>query len=172
MNNKEHAILLAKRLMVDSIWKSANLEGLGTTFPKTEMILENLEVDTSREEVFFVVNMKRAWEFLLSNVGYTNSLAFLRELNKVVGAGLFVGNGEVRKLPVSIGGTDWCPSIPDLPKLYEDIDKLESIEDSIDKRTSEYKNIWKDSDINFRLHRWAFRYFGNLVVTLKKYLRR
>lgn len=39
-------------------------------------------------------------------------------------------------------------------------------------RTSEYKNIWKDSDINFRLHRWAFRYFGNLVVTLKKYLRR
>ena len=32
-------IVKAKRLLVDSIWKSANLEGLGTTFPKTEAIL-------------------------------------------------------------------------------------------------------------------------------------
>lgn len=37
-------IEMAKRLMVDSIWKSANLEGLGTTFPKTEMIPEKNRV--------------------------------------------------------------------------------------------------------------------------------
>lgn len=31
---RDTAIEMAKRMLVDSIWKSANLEGLGTTFPK------------------------------------------------------------------------------------------------------------------------------------------
>lgn len=45
------AIEMAKRLLVDSIWKSANLEGLGTTFPKTEAILANAPTTTKTEEV-------------------------------------------------------------------------------------------------------------------------
>lgn len=36
---RDTAIEMAKRLLADSIWKSENLEGLGTTFPKTEAIL-------------------------------------------------------------------------------------------------------------------------------------
>ena len=40
MNNE--AIFLAKKLLVDSIWKSARLEGFNTTFPKTEEILDNI----------------------------------------------------------------------------------------------------------------------------------
>ena len=40
------AIDMAKRLLIDSIWKSANLEGLGTTFPKTEAILANAPTET------------------------------------------------------------------------------------------------------------------------------
>ena len=60
------AIEMAKRLLVDSIWKSANLEGLGTTFPKTEAILANAPTETRSEEVLFVINMKRAWKFFVS----------------------------------------------------------------------------------------------------------
>ena len=59
-----YSISLGKRQLVDSIWKSAGIEGLGTTFPNTEKILDNLPVETSRDEVLFIVNMKRAWEFL------------------------------------------------------------------------------------------------------------
>ena len=33
---------MAKRLIMDSIWKSANLEGLGTTYPKTEAIIRSV----------------------------------------------------------------------------------------------------------------------------------
>lgn len=123
------AIEMAKRLMVDSIWKSANLEGLGTTFPKTEMILENIPVDTSKEEVLFIVNMKRAWQFLIDNIEYRNCLAFLRELNKLVGLGIFYGAGEIRKLPVSIGGTNWIPDTPQEGVLYDTISELEGVED-------------------------------------------
>lgn len=81
---KDSAIQMAKRLLVDSIWKSANLEGLGTTFPKTEAILANAPTNTRTEEVLFVINMKRAWQFLLDNLDYNNCIALLREYNKVV----------------------------------------------------------------------------------------
>ncbi len=46
---QDTAIEMAKRLLVDSIWKSANLEGLGTTFPKTEAILANAPTQTKSE---------------------------------------------------------------------------------------------------------------------------
>lgn len=49
MNNI--SIALGKRQLVDSIWKSAGIEGLGTTFSNTECILENLPVQTTREGV-------------------------------------------------------------------------------------------------------------------------
>ena len=81
MNNL--SISLGKRQLVDSIWKSAGIEGLGTTFPNTEKILSNLPVQTRRDEVLFIVNMKRAWYFLFDNIDYPNNLAFLRELNKI-----------------------------------------------------------------------------------------
>lgn len=38
---KDTALAMAKRLLMDSIWKSANLEGLGITYPKTEAIVRN-----------------------------------------------------------------------------------------------------------------------------------
>ena len=33
---RDSAMEMAKRLLVDSIWKGADLEGLGTVFPKTD----------------------------------------------------------------------------------------------------------------------------------------
>lgn len=37
---KDTALAMAKRLIMDSIWKSANLEGLGTTYPKQKLSSE------------------------------------------------------------------------------------------------------------------------------------
>lgn len=36
--------------MVDSIWKSAGIEGQATTFANTEKILSNLPVETKRDD--------------------------------------------------------------------------------------------------------------------------
>ncbi|EAK5214979.1 cell filamentation protein Fic, partial [Campylobacter jejuni] len=36
----EENIFLAKRNLVDIIWKSANLEGVNVTFPETQMIID------------------------------------------------------------------------------------------------------------------------------------
>lgn len=126
---KDSAIQMAKRLLVDSIWKSANLEGLGTTFPKTEAILANAPTNTKTEEVLFVINMKRAWQFLLDNLDYNNCIALLREYNKIAGELLFSYAGEIRTIPVQIGGTSWEPEIPHIGIIIEKIQEIEQIED-------------------------------------------
>ena len=125
---KDSAIQMAKRLLVDSIWKSANLEGLGTTFPKTEAILANVPTNTKTEEVLFVINMKRAWQFLLDNLDYNNCIALLREYNKIVGELLFSYAGEIRTIPVQIGGTSWEPEIPHTGIIIQKIQEIEQIE--------------------------------------------
>ena len=109
---QDSAIEMAKRLLVDSIWKIANLEGLGTTFPKTEAILANAPTNTKTEEVLFVINMKWAWQFLLDNLDYNNCIMLLRKYNKLVGTLLFSSAGEIRTIPVQIGGTSWKPEMP------------------------------------------------------------
>lgn len=123
------AIEMAKRLVVDSIWKSANLEGLGTTFPKTEAILANAPTTTKTEEVLFIINMKRAWQFLLDNLDYKNCIMLLREYDKVVGELLFNNAGEIRTIPVQIGGTSWEPEMPQAGVIIDTIEEIESIQD-------------------------------------------
>lgn len=131
------AIEMAKRLLVDSIWKSANLEGLGTTFPKTEAILANAPTTTKTEEVLFVINMKRAWQFLLDNLEYNNCIMLLREYDKIVGELLFHYAGEIRTVPVQIGGTPWEPEMPHTGIIMDSIQQIEHIED-IELRALKY----------------------------------
>lgn len=134
---QDTAIEMAKRLLVDSIWKSANLEGLGTTFPKTEAILANAPTTTKTEEVLFIINMKRAWQFLLDNLEYPNSIMLLREYNKTVGELLFNNAGEIRTIPVQIGGTSWEPEMPYTGIIIDNLKKIEQI-DNIELRALKY----------------------------------
>lgn len=126
---RDTAIEMAKRLLVDSIWKSANLEGLGTTFPKTEAILANAPTTTKTEEVLFVINMKRAWQFLLDNLAYNNCIMLLKEFDKIVGELLFSYAGEIRTIPVQIGGTSWEPEMPHTGIIMDSLKEIELIED-------------------------------------------
>lgn len=130
MNNI--SISLGKRQLVDSIWKSAGIEGLGTTFPNTEKILSNLPVETKRDEVLFVVNMKRAWYFLFDNIEYPNNLSFLREVNKICMDGLVYDAGALRTVPVTIGGTSWVPDYPQEGLIIEKLNEINMMQDKLE----------------------------------------
>jgi Fic family protein len=127
------AVDMAKRLVTDSIWKSANLEGLGTTFPKVEAILANAPTETKMEEVLFVINMKRAWNFLLSNLDYNNCIELLVQFNKVCGVLLFSHAGEIRKVPVRISGTTWEPEVPNEIRIIDELVEFKTIDDPVTK---------------------------------------
>lgn len=130
MNNM--SISMGKRQLVDSIWKSAGIEGLGTTFPNTEKILANIPVQTKRDEVLFIVNMKRAWYFLFDNIDYPNDISYLRELNKICMVDLSYDAGNIRTAPVTIGGTSWVPEFPQERIIIEKLDEIAAMDNKLE----------------------------------------
>lgn len=130
VEHEKSAVEMAKRLLVDSIWKSANVEGLGTTFPKTEAIINGLQVsNTDSNEILFILNMKEAWQFLLDTLGEPNKLNYLRQLNKICGHNLFYGCGEIRKMIVTIGGTTWTPDMPFEADIVDQLAEIDAMQD-------------------------------------------
>lgn len=60
----EENVLYAKRNMVDSIWKSANLEGISVTFSEVQAIYDGANVGHLRiDEIQAINNLKHAWQF-------------------------------------------------------------------------------------------------------------
>ena len=57
-------LLLAKKYMVESIFRAANVEGIGVTFPETQAICDGMSVGGHKiEEIEAVVDLKHAWQW-------------------------------------------------------------------------------------------------------------
>ena len=123
---------MAKNMLVDSIWKSTGIEGLGTTFPATYAILHNMPATATRDEVLFIINMDRAWKFVFDSYSCDLDLPYLRTLNSLVLEGFNVaGAGDIRNYPVRITGTNWIPGIPALNAVQDNLKQLREIEDPV-----------------------------------------
>ena len=113
--DRARSIELAKRLLVDSIWKTANIEVDGITFPDTQEIFEGrAPADMTVDGIITVNNIKHAWQFLLGNVDYPADWQYVAEYNRIVGEGLVRDAGMLRAYGVRIGGTFWAPDLPTL----------------------------------------------------------
>ncbi|MFI3129075.1 MAG: Fic family protein [Bacillota bacterium] len=112
--NKEDSIFLAKRLMVDSIWKTANLEGIAVTFPDTQVIFDGMTVNGYRvDELIAINNIKKSWFFIIDNIDYDIDFEYICHVNKIVGGeGNVYKAGQLRNFDVAIGGTSWKPEKP------------------------------------------------------------
>lgn len=132
--NEEQNVFLAKRNIVDYIWKSAKLEGLGVTFPQTQEIYDGGIIHgVPRDEVVAVNNLKHAWQFLFDSLDYPMDLAYLCHLNQVVGANLIYGSGYLRKIPVRMGGTTWVPDMPIESMIKEEMADILSMESATER---------------------------------------
>ena len=60
------------------------------------------------------MNLKHAWEFILDNdvIQCESNFHVLSYIAKLVNEGFYYNGGSIRKLPVSIGGSNYIPSIP------------------------------------------------------------
>lgn len=66
---QEENIFLVKRNIVDYIWKSANLEGIGITYPDTQAIYNGMSVaGYTIEDINAINDLKYAWQFLLEHI--------------------------------------------------------------------------------------------------------
>lgn len=132
---REENIFVAKRNLIDYIWKSAKLEGLGVTYPDTEAIFHGMRAPNVKvEEIVAVNNLKHAWQFLLDNLDVPSDYNYVCHLNKIVGGdNLVINAGFIRKVPVSIGGTSWKPDMPIESQIKEEIADVLKIEEPTER---------------------------------------
>lgn len=131
----EENIFIAKRNLVDYIWKSANLEGIAVTYPQTEIITEGMAVNGMRiNDINAIVNLKHAWQFTLENIDYPIDFRFISQVNKIIGDyNLIPYSGEIRKADVSMGGTTWKPELPNREEIENKINSINSIKNITDR---------------------------------------
>lgn len=130
-------VALARRNMVDSIYKQAMLEGVAATYSDTETIINGGKVsDMTTVDIEKVVNLKRAWEFILSTgvITYPTNYAVLCQINSIVEDGFSVVAGKLRSVPVTIGGSSYIPPMPLEVVVKEELNELiNSEKDDIEK---------------------------------------
>lgn len=132
---REENIFVVKRNIIDYIWKSAKLEGLGVTYPDTEAIFNGMRAPNVKvEEIVAVNNLKHAWQFLLDNLDVPSDYNYVCHLNKIVGGdNLVINAGFICKVPVSIGGTSWKPDMPIESQIKEEIADILKIEEPTER---------------------------------------
>ena len=113
--------------MKSNIYDQAVLEGVATTFPQTEEIIENGTVNgMTADDVQKILNLKHAWEFILDNdvIQADSNFYLLCHIAKLVNEGFFYDGGRIRGVPVSIGGTKYVPPLPIESQVIERINEI------------------------------------------------
>lgn len=124
---REQNVFIAKRNIVDYIWKSANLEGISVTYPETQVIFDNGIVNGLKvNEVIAINNLKYAWQFILEEENASYNFNTICEIHKLVCDKLVLDNdlGHLRATLVNIGGTSWKPQFPIESQIKEELEEL------------------------------------------------
>lgn len=122
----------ARANMKVNIYSQAVLEGVATTFPQTEDIIENGKVNGVKAiDVQKILNLKHAWEFILDSdvIQCESNYHILCHIAKLVNEGFYSDGGRIRGVPVTIGGTSYIPPLPIKALVIERIDEIINKED-------------------------------------------
>ena len=144
-----------------NIYDQAVLEGVATTFPQTEEIIENGTINgMTADDVQKILNLKHAWEFILDN--------------DVIH---FHDGGRIRGVPVSIGGTQYVPPLPVETQVIDSINEiLRSDKDKVDiaidlcmycMRTQVFLDGNKRASVIFANHYMISHGLGLIVIPEK-----
>lgn len=119
----------ARANMKANIYDQAVLEGVATSFPQTEDIIENGQVNgVSATDVQKILNLKHAWEFILDRdvIQSESNYHMLCHIAKLVNEGFFYDGGRIRGIPVQIGETSYVLPLPIESVVIEQIDEIRS----------------------------------------------
>ena len=124
-------IAFARANMKMNIYDQAVLEGVATSFPQTEEIIDNGKISgVTATDVQKILNLKHAWEFILDRdvIASRSDYYMLSHIARVVNEGFFAEGGRIRGVPVTIGGSSYVPPLPN--ELYVKEKIREIIEES------------------------------------------
>lgn len=123
----------ARANMKMNIYDQAVLEGVATSFPQTEEIIDNGKVSgMTATDIQKILNLKHAWEFILDRdvISSQSDYYMLCHIAKLVNEGFFAEGGRIRGVPVSIGGSSYVPPLPNEVTVKE---KIKEITEELDE---------------------------------------
>lgn len=126
-------IAFARVNMKSNIYDQAVLEGVATSFPQTEEIIDNGKVSgMTATDVQKILNLKHAWEFILDKdvIASKSDYYMLSYIARLINEGFFAEGGRIRGVPVTIGGSSYIPPIPNEIDIKDEI--IEIIDDDAD----------------------------------------
>lgn len=128
---------MARANMKASIYDQAVLEGVSTTFPQTEEIIENGIINGMKaDDVQKILNLKHAWEFILDEdvIQADSDYYVLCHIARLVNEGLYANGGRMRVVPVTIGGCSYVTPIPIESDVKDEIKSIVNADgEDIDK---------------------------------------
>lgn len=126
-------IAFARVNMKSNIYDQAVLEGVATSFPQTEEIIDNGKVSgMTATDVQKILNLKHTWEFILDKdvIASKSDYYMLSYIARLVNEGFFAEGGRIRGIPVTIGGSSYIPPIPNEIDIKDEITEI--IDDDAD----------------------------------------
>ncbi len=170
----------ARANMKSNIYDQAVLEGVATSFPQTEDIIENGKVNgVSATDVQKILNLKHAWEFILDKdvIQSESNYYMLCHIAKLVNEGFFYDGGRIRGIPVTIGGSSYVPPLPIESVVITKIDEIrtqkkEPVDIAIElclycMKTQVFKDGNKRASVIFANHYLIAHGMGFIVIPEK-----
>lgn len=120
-------IAFARANMKMNIYDQAVLEGVATSFPQTEEIIDNGKISgVTATDIQKILNLKHAWEFILDRdvIASRSDYYMLSHIARVVNEGFFAEGGRIRGVPVTIGGSSYVPPLPNELDIKEKIREI------------------------------------------------
>lgn len=123
--SKEENLLLAKRLIIKSIYSSARLEGINITYLETQAIIDGINVTrVSNKSIHIIKNLKTAWDYVLDNIDQDISLDLLCKINSLVLQDIVdIGVGFLRNADMEVSGKNILPP-PKREKVLIDLEEI------------------------------------------------
>ena len=130
----EENIFVAKRNIVDYIWKSARLEGINVTFPQTYAIIEKAKVTgVDVEDILKITNLKHAWNTIFNTINEPLTLDYICRIHADVARDEALSWGNLRTGSVYISGTNYVPPVPTKESANAILEELEDIQNPTEK---------------------------------------
>jgi len=171
----------ARSNLKEFIYDQAVLEGIATSFPQTEEIIDNGKVvGLTASDVQKILNLKHAWEFILDSdvLQFNSNYEVLCHIAQLVNEGFFTDGGRIRSIPVSIGGSTYKPALPIESAVKEQINLILNSNDNVldqainlclyTMKTQVFKDGNKRSAIIFANHFLISHGHGIIVVPEEK----
>lgn len=115
---------LVKKNFVNMVYSNSKFEGVNTTLPQTQTIIDGMSVcGVPMADIQVIVNLKKGLEFVLAH-DEPFTIEVSKKINSIVAADDALEPGEIRNGNVQIGGIAYEPPVPQPAEVSRQFDSM------------------------------------------------